>query len=174
MDKLCLLSLLVLLSYLLLILILALIFTNYCMSLLFLKICQVSVNLLKTFQSFFEFHPNVCLVKSQGSNEILLKGRLSSDGLYTFPSLLSSPSSKVKTNSLRTSSILPHAIVNSASVHSITANTWHSRFGHPSAAVQKLVMQLCKIPFINKSELDFCCSCCLGKAHRLHSFYHYL
>ena len=30
-------------------------------------------------------------------------------------------------------------------------------------------MQFCKIPFINKSELDFCCSCCIGKAHKVHS-----
>ena len=30
-------------------------------------------------------------------------------------------------------------------------------------------MQFFKIPFINKSELDFCCSCCIGKPHKLHS-----
>ena len=49
---------------------------------------------------FFEFHPNVCLVKSHGSDEILLKANLSSDGLYKFPSLLSSPSFNVKTRSI--------------------------------------------------------------------------
>ena len=80
--------------------------------------------------------------------------------------LMVCPSFNVKTRSLTPSSSLPHS---SASVNSIASSTWHSRLGHPSAAVQKLVMQLCKIPFINKSELHFCCSCCLGKAHRLHS-----
>ena len=36
---------------------------------------------------YFEFHPNYCLVKSQGANEILLKGSLGPDGLYVFPNL---------------------------------------------------------------------------------------
>jgi len=67
-------------------------------------------------------------------------------------------------------SVLQQSFVKSASVvNSVTASTWHSRLGHPSAATQKLVMQLCKIPLMNKNELDFCCSCCLGKAHSLHS-----
>ena len=36
---------------------------------------------------YFEFHPNHCLVKSQGANEILLQGSLGPDGLYVFPNL---------------------------------------------------------------------------------------
>ena len=36
---------------------------------------------------YFEFDPNYCLVKSQGSNEILLNGSLGPDGLYVFPNL---------------------------------------------------------------------------------------
>lgn len=40
-------------------------------------------------QDFFEFHPNYCLVKSQNSYEIVLKGVLDKDGPYKFPSMLS-------------------------------------------------------------------------------------
>lgn len=36
---------------------------------------------------FFEFHSIFCLVKSQGSNEIILKGLLDQDGLYKFSGL---------------------------------------------------------------------------------------
>ena len=40
-----------------------------------------------------EFHPNVCLVKSQRSNEILLKVDVGSNGLYTLTKLLSNSTS---------------------------------------------------------------------------------
>jgi histone deacetylase 1/2 len=33
---------------------------------------------------YFEFHPNECYVKSQGSSKIILKGHLGHDGLYQF------------------------------------------------------------------------------------------
>ncbi|KAI5415694.1 hypothetical protein KIW84_040924, partial [Lathyrus oleraceus] len=33
---------------------------------------------------FFEFHPQVCLVKSQDSSEVLLRGTVGADGLYSF------------------------------------------------------------------------------------------
>jgi histone deacetylase 1/2 len=35
---------------------------------------------------FFEFHSNVCYVKSQDSSRILLKGHLGNDGFYLFAS----------------------------------------------------------------------------------------
>ena len=34
---------------------------------------------------FFEFHSSLCLVKSQDSKQVLLKGLVGSDGLYQFP-----------------------------------------------------------------------------------------
>lgn len=42
---------------------------------------------------YFEFHSDICYVKSQASNEILLQGRVGKDGLYQFPhlQLLKSP-----------------------------------------------------------------------------------
>jgi histone deacetylase 1/2 len=35
---------------------------------------------------YFEFHPNECFVKSQGSSKLLLRGHLGIDGLYQFDS----------------------------------------------------------------------------------------
>ena len=37
---------------------------------------------------FFEFHSSFCLVKSQDSKHVLLKGLVGSDGLYQLPQLL--------------------------------------------------------------------------------------
>ena len=52
---------------------------------------------------FFEFHPYVCLVKSQETHKVLLQGVVGVDGLYSFhnlqlqgnPSLLMSTSAPV-------------------------------------------------------------------------------
>jgi histone deacetylase 1/2 len=41
-------------------------------------------------QVFFEFHPSFCLVKSQASSEVLLRGEVGADGLYKFASPLDS------------------------------------------------------------------------------------
>jgi len=56
---------------------------------LFSKIYSVS-QFVKDNSVYFEFHPKTCLVKSQVSNEILFKGHLGSNGLYTLPHMLSS------------------------------------------------------------------------------------
>lgn len=42
---------------------------------------------------YFEFHPTFCLVKSQVNNQVLLRGHLGDDGLYSFPNLLSNAGS---------------------------------------------------------------------------------
>lgn len=38
--------------------------------------------------AFFQFHPNFCLVKSQATNEVFVKGKLDANGLYQFPAFL--------------------------------------------------------------------------------------
>ncbi|XP_019430268.1 PREDICTED: uncharacterized protein LOC109337698, partial [Lupinus angustifolius] len=43
---------------------------------------------------YFEFHPNYCVVKSQGSDEVLLQGTLTSEGLYAFSNLIPKSASK--------------------------------------------------------------------------------
>lgn len=113
-------------------------------------------------------------MKSQGSNEILLKGTVGSDGLYQFPSLLQN---SAESSSKTTFQITPfHSAVNNSHVNTTTANavsfsTRHARLGHPSADVdvQRKVFQYCNIPLINKNASDFCSSCCMGKTHLLHS-----
>jgi len=40
-----------------------------------------------------------------------------------------------------------------------------ARLGCPSIDVQRRALNHCKIWFVNKTELDFCSSCCMGKAH---------
>ena len=48
----------------------------------------ISVNKFsKENNIFFELYPNHCVVKSQGTNEVLLQGSLGPDGLYMFPHL---------------------------------------------------------------------------------------
>ena len=36
---------------------------------------------------FFEFHPHICLVKSQETHKVLLQGVVGADGLYSFQNL---------------------------------------------------------------------------------------
>ena len=157
MVKVCLLTLLAPLS--LLIEVLVSCFINSWIFLLFPKFYSVSVSLQRIIQSILGFHPNTCLVKFQVSHEILLKGHLGSDGLYTFPCMLSSSSAftSILFRNMSLNSVLPssseqadYSLVRSASLNSITASTWRSRLGHPSAVTQKLVMQLSNIPHMNK------------------------
>ena len=93
-----------------------------------LHVPTVSKNLLSVTKDnsiYFEFHPNVCFVKSQVSNEVLLKGHLGSNGLYTFPKLLSnSTSSSSIAKSTSKTDLLPsivksHFPVNSASINTV-------------------------------------------------------
>ena len=48
---------------------------------------------------FFEFHPNTCCVKSQGSSKILLKGHIGVDGLYQFDNTSESQTASTPTAS---------------------------------------------------------------------------
>lgn len=119
---------------------------------------------------FFEFHPNFCLVKSQGSNEVLLKGSVGKDGLYQFPTMLQDYTAASSFSSISSKC---HYNVNTGSVNTIVSVSnffiWHSRLGRPSVDIQKLLLTSCNIPANNKTPLDFCASCCLGKANRLPS-----
>jgi len=97
---------------------------------------------------FFEFHANVCLVKRQGTNKIMLQGKLK-DGLYMFPNLVQTSPYSAYTTAITTSSSKYHL--------------WHSRFGQPRVIHQ--IMKICNIPFTAKRE--FCESCVVGKSHQL-------
>jgi histone deacetylase 1/2 len=115
---------------------------------------------------FFEFHPNFCVVKSQVTKQPLLQGFVGPDGLYSFP--LSHPQ-QCQPSSSEVSASSPAPGVFTSVVSSVSLSTWHSRLGHPNVDTLKRVLQSCNIPVSNKSTLDFCSSCCLGKSHRLPS-----
>lgn len=51
-----------------------------------LKIYCVS-KFAKDNEVYFEFYPHLCIVKSQATNEVLLKGINGSDDFYSLPSL---------------------------------------------------------------------------------------
>jgi len=141
-----------------------------------LHVPSISKNLLSVSQFaqdnvvFFEFHSHLCLVKSQGTNKVLLQGVVGADGLYSFhnikiqdhrPQLLSTTSTANKESTVTSSSGFSSPS---------TVNLWHARLGHPNSHVLKLVLDECNISSSNKVISDFCASCCVGKSHRL-SFY---
>lgn len=100
----------------------------------------------------------MCLVKSSGSHEVLLRGDVGIDGLYKFtnfhllpkqsPSLSSSFSNNVVPLSCNDSSFLT---VNTSHV---PLNTWHLRLGHPNIDTLRLVLQNCNHPIGNKTSID--------------------
>lgn len=136
---------------------------------------------------FFEFHSEFCLVKSQVSIEVLLKGMVGCDGLYQFPDLFQSARQQLKpsftVNSISAAgsepvptASSPHSVspsvnrinpsvsrVNTLSNSDLSFATWHSRLGHPSGDTMKLLSKLCNIPIMNKTASDFCSHCCVGQ-----------
>lgn len=130
---------------------------------------------------YFEFHPTFCVVKSQVNSEILLRGTLDKDGLYTFDNISSSFPCTVNTCNIPTPTVFTavqsaldsqHFNSTSASKDIIpsTYTMWHYRLGHPHHEALRVVLQHCNISVPNKRCIDFCCTaCCLGKSHRLPS-----
>jgi len=70
----------------------------------------------------------------------------SSSSATTAPSILPKANNVSVSNS---------SIVNTISAQTISFATWHSRLGHPSSDVQRIVLNLRNIPFNNKTRLDF-------------------
>ncbi|CAH9082849.1 unnamed protein product [Cuscuta europaea] len=134
-----------------------------------LHVPTITKNLLSVSQFardnnvFFEFHAHESFVKSQASKKVLLHGILGADCLYKFQSL----PALVSSQSLSQNKSCNH--VQSCN-NSLSCNLWHLRLGRPNFEALKSVMQHCNVPSINKSDIDFCSSCCLGKAHRLPIF----
>jgi len=130
---------------------------------------------------FFEFHPHLCLVKSQETNKVLLQGIVGVDGFYSFhylklqdnsPLLLSTSTSisyiglpSIVATVNNNSCVVSNSVVSSSS----TPSLWHSRLGHPNGHVMKLVFNHCNISPSNKNFSGFCSSSCMGKSHRLPS-----
>ena len=116
---------------------------------------------------FFEFHSDVCFVRSQDSKEILLRG-INKDGLYAFPDLHARHSSPQKSQCISSPSHSTAFYSNKlGTAKDSTFLLWHSRLGHPSSPIVQKVLQFCHINSdINKISY-VCGSCCLGKHHQL-------
>jgi histone deacetylase 1/2 len=144
---------------------------------------------------FFEFHALDCYVKSQVDKQVILKGSLGADGLYSFHHLpllkdpmcltgsampFSAQSATNKSSSTVTSDIesvhssvsLPlskNKAVASFTASSSESNVWHHRLGHANTKSVKSILQLCNISYNNAKLSEFCDSCCIGKSHKLHA-----
>ncbi|MCH92265.1 retrovirus-related Pol polyprotein from transposon TNT 1-94, partial [Trifolium medium] len=117
---------------------------------------------------YFVFSANECLVKSQATDAVLLKGHVGSDGLYEFPDI-SLHSTAFSPLPVSLPSVNTVSRCNNASLAPSSSYLWHLRLGHPNNHTFKLVMQNYNLPFNNKDVSTFCAACCMGKAHRLHS-----
>jgi len=126
-----------------------------------LHVPSISKNLLSVSQFakdnsvFFEFHPHLCLVKSQGINKVLLQVVVGVDGLYSFhnlkfqdnsPLLLSTSISDTGLSITaatvnENSTVVSNSVVSSPSI----ASLWHARLAHPNSHVMKLVFNHCNI-----------------------------
>jgi hypothetical protein len=100
---------------------------------------------------YLEYHPHYFLVTDQMSKKILLHGRCK-NGLYPWPSLEQSSSSKCAFMTTRPSSI-----------------RWHDRLGHPSMSIISRLVSEGKLVCsqeLNKDHL-VCDACQQGKSHQL-------
>lgn len=112
----------------------------------------------KDNQVYFEFHPSFCVVKSQDNHQVLLRGQLNENGLYLFPSFLSSTKLLLEQPSLLVALSIQHLGL--------------VFIPNPSQNVQTLIptsVFLChnRLGHLNKISDLLCSSWCLGKSHRL-------
>jgi histone deacetylase 1/2 len=123
---------------------------------------------------YFEFHPDYCLVKSQGTKAILLQGNVGADGLYTFPNISIDHAKSSSLSSIAKPSVCSISSNTSLNNSVLSLNSlylWHLRLGHPNDQTLKTTLKQCNISYSNNTNdvSTFCTACCMGKAHRLHS-----
>ncbi|KAF7841660.1 Retrovirus-related Pol polyprotein from transposon TNT 1-94 [Senna tora] len=110
---------------------------------------------------YFVFTADSCVVKSQATHQVLLKGRMS-NGLYLFDEL--PLTHKITPSNVSATSANALCAHNS---DSISLNTWHCRLGHPSKNIVQTVLSTCNFKPIHSKSNPFCESCCLGKLHSI-------
>lgn len=148
---------------------------------------------------YFEFHNKYCLVKSQVTKQVLLKGIEGHEGLYAF--ILRSSRAAVKSHVKNLQQLTAHKCKHIPTVNHVSHNTklpsdvasssnlvsslnvasnsnvtafsvfdlWQSRLGHTNVNNVHLILKLCNISIPNKKIVIVCKSCCLGKSHKIHA-----
>nr|KYP47251.1 Retrovirus-related Pol polyprotein from transposon TNT 1-94 [Cajanus cajan] len=109
---------------------------------------------------FVKIYPTECIVKSQETKMVLLKGHLK-DGLYVFDNL--------RPIHTHTDIVQPLGVV-TALYNIVSCNDvslWHSRLAHCSFKALKRVMVSCNIVVAENKMPFVCSSCCIGKSHKL-------
>lgn len=119
-----------------------------------LHVPQIKKNLISVSQFtkdnnvFIEFHSSHFFVKDEVTKKVLLQG-MPKDGLYPFPSSISSPS--------------PYQ---SFSYQRGPLEEWHRRLGHPNYQIVKHLVSKFSLP-VSSNKIPSVCSACQGKSHRL-------
>ena len=113
---------------------------------------------------FFEFHPEYCVVKSQVTKKIVLRGQLR-DGLYVFDNI-SIGKNHVPCNYVAFPCTASQFLCNIASV-SNSFSLWHQRLGQCGANILSHVLNSCNISVPLNKENFVCTACCMGKSHQL-------
>ncbi|XLU25082.1 hypothetical protein S245_061148, partial [Arachis hypogaea] len=121
-----------------------------------LHVPDITKNLLSVYRFccdnnvYFEFHSNGCCVKSQGTREVVIHGKVER-GMYKF--LNFTPSNKTAAFISAVSTPNPFLL-------------WHNRLGHASNNVVSSVLKSCNI-VAHSNNKNLCDSCCIGKSHAL-------
>lgn len=108
-------------------------------------------------------------MKSQATFEVLLRGVLGKDGLYSFGNIL--PTISSTGGAMDTATIQPsvnfadcNSLFSSSDTHSTTTTSplgpttytlWHYRLGHPHDEALNIILSICKVPLPNKTFFDF-------------------
>ncbi|KAE8694562.1 hypothetical protein F3Y22_tig00110781pilonHSYRG00041 [Hibiscus syriacus] len=100
---------------------------------------------------FMEFHPSECLVKDARTQMVLLRGRLTDDGLYQLLPCEDQRSS---------------CLVNNVSKSPVSLKLWHQRLGHPSLDIVQRVLKSCSLAFNKTEAVNVCSACMQGKSHK--------
>ena len=127
-------------------------------------LCSIS-KFAKDNHVYFEFHLEICLVKSYVTNKIVLQGRLK-DSLYAFDDVFVGK----PFNSISNSSCICSLQCNLVSLNNMF-ELWHNQLGHPTTKIVHHVPSSCNTLLYKWIKSCFICfAYCIGKSHKLLHF----